>query len=435
MKDNTGSGPFAAAQITVAAQDAPGRRDPALARLRDGQTAVWRRTEPAWNALTLADVAQARARFGRFAPVLRRLFPQSGWDGHVASELLEYPQTADLPRLLVKADHALPMTGSVKARGGVHELLCHVERIAAAEGIALDGDLHAALTGDTARERLARHCVVVASTGNLGFSIGLAARAFGLDAEIHMSRDAKEWKKERLRRLGARVVEHAADFTETVARAAASAAARPEAYFVDDETSRELMLGYAVAAEELAEQLAAREVETGPRRPLFVYLPCGVGGAPGGVTFGLKHLFGRDAVCVFVEPIAAAAMFVALGQPSPSPRHVAEFGLDGRTIADGLAVPRASPLALSAVGHLVDGVVAVGDDVLRQWVRRAWREAGLRLEPAAAAGFAAVQPWLETLAEDSALAAAHPHWRQATHVVWATGGSLLPDDEFRSLLD
>lgn len=435
MKDYAASPALAASAELSGAGRTAGEGD-ALARLRRGETAIWRRPVPAWDALTLADVAEARARFRRFAPVLRRLFPQSGWDGSVASPLLDYPAAADLPRLLVKADHALPMTGSIKARGGVHELLCQVERIAAAEGIVLDGDdPYAALANDAARERLGRHSIVVASTGNLGFSIGLVARAFGLGAEIHMSHDAKAWKKERLRRLGARVVEHAADFTETVERARAAAAAQPNAYFVDDETSRELMLGYAAAAQELAEQLAGRGVETGPRRPLFVYLPCGVGGAPGGVTFGLKHLFGRDAVCVFVEPTASAAMFVALGQEHPVPRHVAEFGLDNRTIADGLAVPRASPLALAVVGRLVDAVVAVGDDALLHWVRRAWNEAGLRLEPAAAAGFAAVQPWLQALARDDGAAPVHPHWRDATHVVWTTGGSLLPDEEFQALLD
>jgi len=429
--------------LAVRAPDQPSQPFPGtelneqtLARLRQAKTAVWRRPAPAWDALTLADVVQARARFQRFAPVLSRLFPGSDWDGGVASALLAYPPCEGLPPLWVKADHALPMTGSIKARGGVHELLCHVERIAAAEGIVLEGDLYAALTTDAARACFARHSVVVASTGNLGFSIGLVARVFGLGAEIHMSHDAKEWKKARLRKLGARVVEHAADFTETVERARVAAAAQPGAYFVDDEASRELMLGYAVAAYELAEQLAARQIEVGPQQPLFVYLPCGVGGAPGGITFGLKHLFGRDVICVMVEPTASAAMFVALAQGEPpTPRHVSEFGLDNRTIADGLAVPRASPLALAVVGRLIDAVVAVSDQHLLDWIRAASRDAGLRLEPAAAAGFAAVQPWLQSLeAAGRDAASLHPHWHTGTHVVWTTGGSLLPDEEFAQLL-
>ncbi|HEY0266056.1 MAG TPA: D-serine ammonia-lyase, partial [Rhizomicrobium sp.] len=254
----------------------------AIAALQRGGPAVWRRPAPARDLITLADVDEARARFQRFEPILRQLFPQADWDGRVRSQLLDYPQAGDSPALLVKADHDLPVTGSIKARGGVHELLCQVERIARTEGIALDGD-PAVLIGAEARSRFARHTLIVASTGNLGFSIGLLARAFGLGAEIHMSRDAKTWKKERLRVLGARVVEHDCDFSEAVERARRAAATKgPEAYFVDDESSRELMLGYAVAAYELAEQLAARGIAIGAGRPLFVYLPCGVGGAPGG---------------------------------------------------------------------------------------------------------------------------------------------------------
>lgn len=408
-------------------------KESAIAALRRGDSAVWRRPTPARDLITLADVDEARARFQRFEPILRQLFPQAGWDGRVRSQLLDYPQTGDMPALLVKADHDLPVTGSIKARGGVHELLCQVERIALAEGIAQEGDL-TVLLGAEARSRFARHTLIVASTGNLGFSIGLLARAFGLGAEIHMSRDAKAWKKERLRALGARVVEHECDFSEAVERARVAASMKgPEAYFVDDESSRELMLGYAVAAYELAEQLAARDIVINAERPLFVYLPCGVGGAPGGVTFGLKQLFGRNAVCVFVEPTASASMFAALSQDPAHPVHVAELGLDNRTIADGLAVPRASPLALAVVGRMIDAVVAVNDEALLDKVRSAWRTAGLRLEPAAAAGFAAVTPWLRHL-QQAAPAGPPSAWRNAVHVVWTTGGSLLPDHEFDALL-
>jgi D-serine dehydratase len=400
----------------------------ALAAWKRGEAAVWLRPETGARpvnaaGVTAAEVADAAARLLRFRPALRSLFPQGDWDGGIRSPLLEYPSEAPA-QLLVKADHALPLTGSIKARGGVYELLFRIERIALAEGLLRPGDDYAVLAGPEAAAALSRHKILVASTGNLGFSIGLVARAFGLVAEIHMSSDAKAWKKDRLRALGAVVVEHDCDYTETVARAREAAAAG-NGQFIDDETSRELLLGYATAADELIAQLAERGLVPSAERPLVVYLPCGVGGAPAGVTFGLKSRLGSNVFCIFVEPVASACVFAAMAAGGGEPVSVYAFGLDNVTMADGLAVPVASALALDVVGGWIDAVVAVPEQAMLDWVRRAWRDTGLRLEPSAAAALAAVAPYRH--------AAAGLH-DAAIHVAWTTGGSLLPEAEFQLLL-
>lgn len=408
------------------------RSQRALAQILDGQPAAWLRPSggQATNKTPISpeEIVEAELRLGRFRPVLAALFPDGGWDGRVCSPLIDFPNQAGFPPFLVKADHALPMTGSVKARGGVYELLCRIEAIGLMEGVIRPGEDLTALISQAVRALFSRYRIVVASTGNLGFSIGLTARAFGVGAEIHMSHDAKSWKKDRLRLIGAKVVEHPCDYTETVACARA-AARETGSYFIDDESSRLLFVGYATAAAELAEQLARRQIEIGAATPLVVYLPCGVGGAPGGITAGLKTIYGNNVICVFVEPVASACVFAALAAGNGSPISVYDIGLNNETIADGLAVPVASGLVMDSIGASIDAVVAVTDAAMLDWVRRSWAEAGLRLEPSAASGFAAMSVFLEaTRAADVAPPAG------AVHVVWTTGGSLLPEDQFRALL-
>ncbi|NMC51056.1 MAG: D-serine ammonia-lyase, partial [Desulfovibrio sp.] len=249
-----------------------------------------------------AGVADARARFARFAPLLADLFPElASTGGVIESALTPIPGMAGMVRdpdgnpavagqaLFLKADHALPVAGSVKARGGVHAVLRVAERLALAAGLlkAPDDD-HRALGEPAAREFFSRHQISVGSTGNLGLSIGVMGRALGFAVDVHMSREARAWKKERLRGIGARVVEHAGDYSAACAVARAEAGARPDVHFIDDENSEDLFYGYAAAAGELAGQLAAAGIAVSGGRPLFLYLPCGVGGAPGGVALGAR---------------------------------------------------------------------------------------------------------------------------------------------------
>lgn len=401
-----------------------------IAHLLGGLTTTWLRPSgpaPAVPGLSVSEIQDVRRRLMRFERPLASLFPDSAWDGRIQSPLARYPGHIDgTAQVWVKSDAQLPMTGSVKARGGVYELLCSIEDFALREKLLRNPDDLSDLVNPDSRAALSRHRVVVASTGNLGFSIGLVGRAFGVEIEVHMSADAKDWKKNRLRSLGAHVIEHSTDYEGSVA-AARTAAAHSGAYFIDDERSRRLFAGYSVAGRELAGQLSDEHLQVSTESPLVVYLPCGVGGAPGGITAGLLREFGDSVIIVFVEPIASASMFVALA--TGCRQSVYSVGLNNNTLADGLAVPTASELALRLIGPRVDGVVAIPDSTMVNWVSRAWREAHLRLEPSGAAGFAAVKPFLEARSlRGHAI-------RNATHVIWTTGGSLMPEYEFQQLLE
>lgn len=378
------------------------------------------------------DVKAAEARWRRFAPLLSHLFEGLG-NGRIDSDLL--PLDPDLAvkvlggasgHVFVKADHALPVTGCIKARGGVYEVLAYAEQVADRAGLLEGRPSYEAFATAPFREVFVRLTIAVGSTGNLGFSVGVMGRALGFEVEVHMSHDAKAWKKQRLRELGACVVEHHGDYGAAVAAARGAFANRADAHFVDDENSVDLFLGYAAAARDLQRQLAVARIPVDAEHPLFVYLPCGVGGAPGGVAFGLTLLFGDAVRPVFVEPVASPCMLIQLAAGLDHSISVYDIGLDNRTEADGLAVAAASMLVARTVERLVDAVVTVTDNELYQWVRFLWDRAGLRLEPSAASGFAAASRF--------AARSGTPRAGNATHVIWTTGGAHLPESEFQAAL-
>ncbi|UBQ41526.1 D-serine ammonia-lyase [Comamonas thiooxydans] len=420
--------------------------------LRHARPALWAgRSEGArsTHSIDAAQVQQAVQRFERFAPLLAQLFPElqvSG--GRIESALLHVPQMQQalqlpeqLGRLWLKADHSLPVAGSIKARGGVHEVLEYAEQIALQHGLLAHGD-YLQLASDAARAVFARYQVAVGSTGNLGLSIGVMASGLGFKATVHMSADAKEWKKQRLRARGVQVVEHAGDYAQAVAAGRALADQDPHCHFVDDEHSLSLLLGYAAAAPHLVAQLAQNGIAVDEMHPLFVYIPCGVGGAPGGVALGLQQAFGPHVHCFFAEPVQSPCFMVemlagaaALPGLEAHP-SVYELGLNNQTEADGLAVPRASELAADVVRGFLGGVFTVEDETLFRHLCLLKDREGLQIEPSAAAGFSGPRALLESVAGQDYLQRQKllPHMANATHIVWTTGGLFVPDEEYARFL-
>ena len=387
--------------------------------------------------MSMADIDEAESRLARFAPFLAEVFPETAeQNGMIESPLVPIPRmhpritekygACPEGRLLLKLDSELPIAGSVKARGGIYEILKHTEDLALQLGILHPQDDYRKLT--QLRHIFSRYTIQVGSTGNLGLSIGIMSAAIGYHTVVHMSADAKQWKKDLLRSHGVTVVEYESDYSEAVKQGRALSDADPNSYFVDDENSRNLFFGYAVAAKRLAAQLQQLDIPVDSEHPLFVFLPCGVGGAPGGITFGLKLLFGEAVHCFFVEPTQAPCMLLGMATGRNNEICVQDIGLNGLTHADGLAVGRPSGFVGSVMKPLLSGVFTVRDAVLYDYLRDLMEEEGIFLEPSACSAFQGpvrltADPKARQYLEEQQLL---DHMANATYIPWATGGRLVP---------
>lgn len=421
---------------------------PIIEKMQQGQEVVWINpnkrpfAESAGNCgLSMKDVDDAEARLLRFAPFIMKCFPETrDLGGLIESPLVSIPKMKNLVNqkygsgisgtLLLKRDSDLAIAGSVKARGGIYEVLKHTEDLALAHGLLSFEDNYAKLAEPECRKFFEQYTVQVGSTGNLGMSIGIMSAAIGYQVIVHMSADAKQWKKDLLRSHGVTVVEYHSDYSEAVKRGRKLSDEDPNSYFVDDENSRDLFLGYAVAAKRLVGQLREKNIVIAREHPLFVYIPCGVGGAPGGISFGLKQIWGDNVHCFFVEPVQAPCMLVGLATGLNNRISVQDIGLSGKTHADGLAVGRASGFVGSIMKPLLSGEFTIQDAKLYDYMRDLLDAEGIFLEPSACAAFQGVVTMngsdeMRRYLEDHELT---EKMENAVHIAWATGGSLVPEE-------
>ena len=386
------------------------------------------------------DIEDASKRLARFAPLIAKLFPETAKDhGMIESPLREIAaakeelgkKCGELPkgRLLLKCDSHLAIAGSVKARGGIYEILKHTEELALEHGILSLEDNYEKLASEECREFFKKYTIQVGSTGNLGLSIGIMSAAVGYQVIVHMSADAKQWKKDLLRSHGVTVKEYESDYSEAVKNGRALSDADPNSYFVDDENSKTLFLGYAVAAKRLQKQLEEKNVAVDEEHPLFVYIPCGVGGAPGGVCFGLKLLFGDYVHCFFIEPTQAPCMLVGMATGLNQEISVQDIGLTGLTHADGLAVGRPSGFVGRVMKNLLGGEFTIRDGKLYDYMRDLLGTENIFLEPSACASFEGPIQIERNESARKYLQENHleEKMKNATHIAWATGGSLVPE--------
>lgn len=398
--------------------------------------------------MDLKAIDDAERRLNKFAPLIERVFPETAEaHGIIESPLKEISKMQfkldeinnieTSGKLLLKMDSHLAIAGSVKARGGIYEVLKYAETLALKEGILKEDDDYSILADQKYRDFFSRYKIQVGSTGNLGLSIGITSAALGFNVIVHMSQDAKQWKKDLLRAKGAQVVEYDSDFSKAVEEGRKLSDRDPMSYFVDDENSMNLFLGYSVAARRLDRQLKAMNLIVDEIHPLFVYLPCGVGGAPGGITYGLKSVYKDYVHCFFVEPTHAPSMLIGMATGLHDGISVQDLGIDGKTHADGLAVGRPSKLVGKMMDYILGGLVTIDDYKLYDYMRYLNQSENINIEPSACAAFEGYiklhnteegKDYLEVNKLTNLM-------ENAVHIAWATGGSLVPEEINKAFLE
>ncbi|EQC1556970.1 D-serine ammonia-lyase [Citrobacter amalonaticus] len=395
--------------------------------------------------LSEQDVKGAHARLARFAPYLAKAFPETAASGGIIeSEVVAIPAMQQRlekqygqkisGEILLKKDSHLPISGSIKARGGIYEVLTHAEKLAREAGMLTPDEDYSVLLSPEFKAFFSQFSIAVGSTGNLGLSIGIMSARIGFNVTVHMSADARAWKKAKLRSHGVTVVEYEEDYGVAVEQGRKAAESDPNCFFIDDENSRTLFLGYAVAGQRLKAQFEQQGRVVDADHPLFVYLPCGVGGGPGGVAFGLKLAFGDNVHCFFAEPTHSPCMLLGVYTGLHDAISVQEIGIDNLTAADGLAVGRASGFVGRAMERLLDGLYTLSDQSMYDMLGWLAQEENIRLEPSALAGMAGPQRVCASTDYQQMQGISAEQLNNATHLVWATGGGMVPEAEMAQYL-
>ena len=230
----------------------------------------------------------------------------------------------------LKAEN-LQRTGSFKIRGAVNKL-----------------------STLTSEERAAG--VVAASAGNHGQAVAWAARELGVPATIYVPQEAPMAKVEACRNYGATTVMTGAYFEDALA-AALQHVEETGGTFIHPYEDQLVIAGQGTIGLELAEQVP--DMGT-------VLIPIGGGGLSVGVATALR------AVRSGVRLVGVQA------------------GLEGHTIADGIAVKIPSDFTMPLLEDLLDDIVAVGDEEISEAIVLLLERAKLVVEGAGAVGVAAL---------------------------------------------
>ena len=231
------------------------------------------------------------------------------------------------------------------------------------------------------------------SAGNHAQALAWGAAAEGVDALLVMWRGASAAKIEATRAYGAEVDLEASGPAEAFDRLAE----------LQEQTGRTLVHPFDHPLTIAGQGTVGLEIVEDVPDATTIVVPVGGGGLISGIAIAAQ---GRRVIGV--EPELSPAMYEALAAGKPVP-------VSPQSIADGLAAPFAGEHGLAVCRELVEQVVLVSEDELKQGVRFLYTRAKLAAEPAGAAAVAAL------------LAGKIPLEPQETSVAVVSGGNVATD--------
>jgi threonine dehydratase len=218
--------------------------------------------------------------------------------------------------------------------------------------------------------------LVVASTGNFGQGVAYAGRAHGVPVVVFADDRANPRKLDRIRRLGARVVQDGDDF-DAAREAAEAFAAESGAELLIDGADPRIAAGAATLALEVTDAAGFGELPV----PANAYVPVGNGALIVGVGAWLRH-GAPDCRVVGVQAEAAPSMTLSwrAGKPLETPTAA--------TFADGIATRVPVPEAVELMDGRVDEMILVSETALQTAQGELTRALGVTAEGGAAASWA-----------------------------------------------
>jgi len=191
--------------------------------------------------------------------------------------------------------------------------------------------------------------IITYSSGNHAQAVALTGKLRGVRAVVVMPTTAPKVKVEGTRRLGGEVVFEGTTSVERKLRAEAIAE-EEELVIVPPFDHRHIIAGQGTVGLEIAREWSDVDL---------VLAPIGGGGLSSGVAAAVKRML-PGARVIGVEPEGAASMRAALDNGAPT------LLSEVNTIADGLMPVIAGELTFEHARELMDDVVTVDDDAIRE---------------------------------------------------------------------